>query len=72
MDHFIRECPNRQEVDKSRGRGPKPPPEGYVCRACGAENAHFVRDCPIVAEREQEKSKRKELGPAECECSLMA
>ncbi|KAK8865643.1 hypothetical protein IAR55_000788 [Kwoniella newhampshirensis] len=61
-DHFIRECPVKDE----KPRGPKPPPQGYVCRACGMENAHYIRECPVVVEREEEKSKRKELGPAEC------
>ncbi|WVR05612.1 hypothetical protein IAU60_002634 [Kwoniella sp. DSM 27419] len=61
-DHFIRECPSKED----KPRGPKPPPQGYVCRACGLSDAHYIRDCPIVMEREQERSKKKELGPAEC------
>ncbi|OCF31893.1 nuclear protein [Kwoniella heveanensis BCC8398] len=61
-DHFIRECPNKED----KPRGPKPPPQGYVCRACGLADAHYIRDCPVVLEREEAKSKRKELGPAEC------
>ncbi|TXT04943.1 hypothetical protein VHUM_04026 [Vanrija humicola] len=62
-DHFIRECPQREA---ERQRGPKPPPAGYVCRACGAEGTHYIRECPVVKERDQERSRRKELGPEEC------
>ncbi|WVF70938.1 hypothetical protein IAT40_005733 [Kwoniella sp. CBS 6097] len=61
-DHFIKECPNKED----KPRGPKPPPQGYVCRACGLADAHYIRDCPVVLEREEAKTKRKELGPAEC------
>ncbi|WWC60538.1 uncharacterized protein I303_103112 [Kwoniella dejecticola CBS 10117] len=61
-DHFIKECPQKDD----KPRGPKPPPQGYVCRACGIPDAHYIKDCPVVLEREETKSKRKELGPAEC------
>ncbi|WRT65941.1 uncharacterized protein IL334_002892 [Kwoniella shivajii] len=61
-DHFIKECPQKDE----KPRGPKPPPQGYVCRACGIADAHYIKDCPVVLEREEVKSKKKELGPAEC------
>lgn len=57
-DHHIRDCPQ-----KGRGR---PPPPGYVCKACGAQEQHYVKDCSVVKEREQQRGKRKELGPAEC------
>jgi hypothetical protein len=30
------------------------------------QDVHYIRDCPVVAEREGERAKRKELGPAEC------
>lgn len=60
-EHHIRDCPQ-----KGRGR---PPPAGYVCKACGAKEEHYVKDCPVVREREQQRGKRKELGPAECELS---
>ncbi|KJE04557.1 nuclear protein [Cryptococcus gattii NT-10] len=61
-DHFVRECPNKED----KPRGPKPPHQGYVCRACGADGQHYIRDCPLVLEREEAKAKKKELGPAEC------
>ncbi|WWC96714.1 hypothetical protein V866_003586 [Kwoniella sp. B9012] len=61
-DHFIKDCPQKDD----KPRGPKPPPQGYVCRACGIPDAHYIKDCPVVLEREEAKSKRKELGPAEC------
>ncbi|WVQ85626.1 hypothetical protein IAT38_007792 [Cryptococcus sp. DSM 104549] len=61
-DHFIRECPNKDD----KPRGPKPPPQGYVCRACGADGTHYIKDCPLVQEKERARAERKELGPAEC------
>ncbi|GFZ43337.1 hypothetical protein JCM24511_01057 [Saitozyma sp. JCM 24511] len=66
-EHLIRDCPNKEAADAARrGGGPRPPPPGYVCRACGMQDAHYIRECPVVAEREGERAKRKELGPAEC------
>ncbi|KAK4686926.1 CWF19-like protein 1, partial [Tremellales sp. Uapishka_1] len=62
-DHLIQNCPNKED---RKPRGARPPPQGYVCRACGVENQHWIKDCPIVVEREEERSKKKELGPAEC------
>nr|ODO02602.1 nuclear protein [Cryptococcus depauperatus CBS 7855] len=61
-DHFIRECPNKED----KPRAPRAPPQGYVCRACGVDGQHYIKDCPLVVEREEAKAKKKELGPAEC------
>lgn len=63
-DHYIRLCPRKDQRDAG---GNKVPPVDYVCKVCTAAGQHFIRDCPVVKERDQEKSKKKELGPAECD-----
>ncbi|EIW72838.1 hypothetical protein TREMEDRAFT_59006 [Tremella mesenterica DSM 1558] len=66
-EHFIRECPEKDKSDAPRNtQGRRVPSQNYVCRACGAGGQHYLRDCPVHVEKEQEKHKKKELGPAEC------
>lgn len=59
-DHFIRDCPTKDERGDTGGR--KPPP-GYVCRACASE-AHLIDDCPVVAQGRQGREPRRGKGPA--------
>lgn len=62
-EHYIRLCPRK---DQRNADGNKVPPADYVCKVCSAQGTHFIRDCPVVKERDSEKSKKKDLGPAEC------
>ncbi|BEJ18171.1 hypothetical protein CspHIS471_0704480 [Cutaneotrichosporon sp. HIS471] len=63
-EHYIRECPQRE---LERVRGPRPPPAGYVCKACGKAEDHYIKDCPVVKERDANRNRnKKDLGPAEC------
>ena len=63
-DHYIRLCPQKTQTNAN---GTRIPPADYVCRVCNAAGQHFIRDCPTVKERDQERGNKKDLGPAECE-----
>lgn len=63
-DHFITDCPEPRPPREARE--PRAPPAGYVCKACGKADLHYIRECPLVKEREEEKTKRKQLGAGEC------
>ena len=52
-----RERGDRERGDRERDNGP--PPAGYACVVCGS-GEHYVRMCPVKAERDRERERDRE------------
>lgn len=58
---------------KRRRSEAKPPPEGYVCRACN-ESGHWIYDCTkcVASEKKEVASKQEVAGGVDCKCGIRA